>query len=82
VALSKSQVVSEITRLLSAIEAEYVAGRRALNDPAIVAPHEVITARMENMRCGHEKLSQLVGGAMGAMKLIAERLERLEQLEG
>ena len=67
---------SDVARILAQIESEYVAGRRGLHDFAEgTAKHESITVRMENMGRLHEQLSEIVGGAMPAMKLIDEKLQ-------
>lgn len=65
---------SEVARLLERIELEYEAAQRALTDYACVAPHEFITARMEQMGQCHETLQQLVG-EQEAIKLLVQVLK-------
>jgi hypothetical protein len=52
---------SEVARLREQYELEYQAGKRALKDPAIVAPHVFITHRMEQMWEQVQHLEQAVG---------------------
>lgn len=66
---------SEITRLLSQIETEYIAATRGLSGLAVTAKHTAITARMENLGRLHESLRAIVGTE--TMRLIAERLENI-----
>jgi hypothetical protein len=66
---------SEIARLLSQIEAEYVAAQRGLSGFAESARHAAITARMEHVGQLHEDLQAIVGAE--AMRLIAERLDTI-----
>lgn len=68
---------SEVARLRQRIQEEYEAAERALHAPAMVAKHEFITRRMENMQEAHAQLQILVG-ADEAIKLIAETLENVE----
>jgi hypothetical protein len=64
---------SEVARLLSLIETEYLAAQRGLTGFAESAKHAAITARMENMGRLHEHLRAIVGE--DATRLMAERLE-------
>jgi hypothetical protein len=66
---------SEIARLLSQIEAEYIAAQRGLSGFAESARHAAITARMEHVGQLHEDLQAIVGAE--AMRLIAERLDTI-----
>jgi hypothetical protein len=66
---------SEIARLLSQTEAEYVAAQRGLSGFAESARHAAITARMEHVGQLHEDLQAIVGAE--AMRLIAERLDTI-----
>jgi len=68
---------SEIARLLSQIETEYIAATRGLSGFAAGAKHEAITARMENLGKLHENLRAMVGD--DAIRLMAERLETLPE---
>jgi hypothetical protein len=66
---------SEIARLLSQIEAEYIAAQHGLSGLAATAKHAAITARMEHLGRFHENLQAIVGAE--AMRLIAERLNTI-----
>jgi len=68
---------SEVARLRQRIQEEYVAAQRALHAPAMVAKHEFITRRMENMQQAHAQLQILVGPDE-AIKLVAETLENTQ----
>jgi hypothetical protein len=52
---------SEVARLREQYELEYQAGKRGLSDPAIVAPHQFITRRMELMWEQLQRIRQEVG---------------------
>ena len=52
---------SEITRIREQIALEYEAAQRALYSPAMVARHDFINKRMENVGELHEKLSRHIG---------------------
>lgn len=64
---------SEVARMLSQIESEYVAARRGLSGLSAGAAHAAITARMENLGILHRQLHALVGS--DATRLLAECLE-------
>ncbi|HET8841877.1 MAG TPA: hypothetical protein VFN35_10435, partial [Ktedonobacteraceae bacterium] len=64
---------SEVARLLSSIETEYLAARHGLTDFAVVAKHQAITARMENMGRLYEQLRTLIGD--DAIRLATECLD-------
>jgi hypothetical protein len=66
---------SEVARLLSQIEAEYLAATRGLSGFAATAKHAALTARMERMGQLHQDFQAIVGSE--AMRLIAERLEHI-----
>lgn len=67
---------SEIARLLQQIGQEYEAAQRGMSGFAQVSPHEMITARMENMGRLHEQLLEKVG-VQQAAKLVADHLNSL-----
>jgi hypothetical protein len=52
---------SHVAQLRQRIQQEYEAAQRALSAPAITAPHQFITRRMENIYEAHARLKQLVG---------------------
>jgi limonene-1,2-epoxide hydrolase len=66
---------SEVARLLSQIEAEYLAATRGLSGFAATAKHAALTARMERMGQLHQDLHTIVGN--DAIRLIAERLDAI-----
>ena len=69
---------SEVARLMQQIEAEFEAGRQALQGLALgTAQHAFITKRMENIGGLHEQLRELIGD--DAMPLIVEKLDLLNQ---
>lgn len=65
---------SEVARLLRSIEEEYLAGRRALYDLAITAPHEYVIKRQENIGCHFESLVDVVGSEQEAVVMVIETL--------
>ena len=66
---------SEVARLMQQIALEYEAAQRGLSGPAVVANHESITRRMENIGIYHEQLAQHVG-IEKATQLVAEAAEQ------
>ncbi len=66
---------SEVARLLQQIALEYEAAQRGLVGPAIVANHESITRRMENIEAYREQLAQHVG-IERATQLVVEAAEQ------
>jgi hypothetical protein len=63
------------------IELAYQAAQRALTSPAIVAPHDFIQKRMEEIEVGREKLAALVGDEVTATDLLVKRLAEIEEQE-
>lgn len=57
--MSQENNKSEVARIRAQITAESESAQRAMNDPAIVAKHEFITARMENMSRLHDRLKEI-----------------------
>ena len=68
---------SEVARLMQQITEEYEAAQRGLSGIAITAPHDFITARLENMGKLQEELQQAVG-EQDAMALLVEAIEQAE----
>lgn len=66
---------SEVARLLESIRLSYESAYLALHGPAMVAKHEFITKRMENMQQAHEQLQTIVGKEEAA-KLVVQTLEK------
>jgi enoyl reductase-like protein len=66
---------SEVARLLESIRLSYESAYLALHGPAMVAKHEFITKRMENMQQAHEQLQTIVGKEE-ATKLVVQTLEK------
>ena len=50
---------SQIAQIRQRIEEEYMAAQQALYAPAMVAKHDFITARMENMQHAHAELQTI-----------------------
>lgn len=70
---------SDVAKLLEQISLSYQAAQRAMTSPAIVAPHEFINKRMEEIGIGQEKLTAILGGdELAATDLIVKRLAELE----
>lgn len=67
---------SRVSRLLAAIEQEYVAAERGMSGYAVVSTHTAITRHMERMTEGVNELVRLVGDEHQAMTLVAERLDQ------
>jgi hypothetical protein len=65
---------SEVACLRTRIMLEYQAAMRAIHDPAIVAPHQFITKRMELISDLQEQLVPLVG-AQQATRVTWEAME-------
>ncbi|HEU5382264.1 MAG TPA: hypothetical protein VFV38_43170 [Ktedonobacteraceae bacterium] len=72
-------MASEVKRLLEEIEASYQAARHALTSPAIMAKHEFIQRRMEEIEIAHEKIRSLLGNEYTAMDLVVKTLAEIEE---
>ncbi len=70
---------SEITKLLETITLSYEAAQRAFTSPAIMAKHEFIQRRMEEIEIGREKIAELVGDELKATDLVVKRLAEIEE---
>jgi hypothetical protein len=70
---------TELARLMEQITLSYQAAQRALTSPAIMAPHEFIQRRMEEIEIGREKLCSLVGDELRATDLVVRRLAEIEE---
>jgi hypothetical protein len=70
---------SEVARLRESIRLSYEAAQSALYDPAIVAKHEFITKRMENMQQAHTQL-QAILGVEEAIRLVVQTLENVQEV--
>lgn len=66
---------SQVARLMQQIGLEYEAAQRGLVGTAIVANHEFISRRMENIEICHAQLAQYVG-IEKATQLVAEAAEQ------
>ena len=66
--------ISEVAKLREDIRLNYEAAERAMHDPAMVAPHDFITARLENMQQAHSSLIALVGEEE-AIKIVAHAID-------
>ncbi|WP_376795288.1 hypothetical protein [Thermogemmatispora sp.] len=73
-------MASEIAELRKRLEAEYIAGRRALYAPAGGwAKHAFIEARLRNMERCHQRLCELVGPEQ-ALEMVYQVFERGDSL--
>jgi hypothetical protein len=54
---------SEVARIRAQIAAESQAAWQAMHGPAIVAQHQIITARLERIGMLHEQLQEIDEGA-------------------
>ena len=70
---------SELQRLLEQIESSYQAAQHALTSFAIMAPHEFIQRRMEEIEIAHEKIAKLVGNEFKATDMVVRALADLEE---
>ncbi len=70
---------SEVALLRQRIEDEYTAAQRALYAPAMVAKHEFITARMENMQKANAELQRILGADEGR-KIVAQIWENIPEM--
>lgn len=70
---------SEVARLMQRIQEEYEAAEQALHAPAMVAKHEFISKRMENMQQAHAEL-QMIVGEHEAIKLVAQSLDTVSEV--
>src|SRR5712692_6818932 len=72
------QNLSEVAQLRQRIADEYLSAKLGLTGLAWgTSKHQVITARMENMGKSLTTLTELVGSAEAAGKMVAETLEHL-----
>lgn len=71
---------SEVARLLESIRLSYKSAYLALHGPAIVAKHEFISKKMENMQQDHAQLQTIVG-EHEAIRLVAETLDTVGDIE-
>jgi hypothetical protein len=71
---------SQVAACLKAIEEEYTAAQRGLSSYAIMSHHSFITARMEGMQAGFDKLLKVVGDEDEAKRLMSERLDQVPEV--
>ncbi len=71
---------SEVARLLESIRLSYESAYLALHGPAIVAKHEFISKKMENIQEDHAELQTIVG-APEAIRLVAETLDAIGDIQ-
>lgn len=69
---------SELRQLLDHITRSYEAAQRALTSPAIMARHEFIQKRMEEIEMAHDKVKHLVGDEFRATDLVVKQLAAVE----
>jgi hypothetical protein len=71
---------SEVARLLEEIRLSYESAYVAMHGPAIVAKHEFISKKLENMQHSHAQLQTIVG-EHEAIKLVAETLDTVGEVQ-
>ncbi len=71
-------IQSEVMQLREQYDLEYQAGKRALEDPAIVAPHRYINKRMEMMWVQMRRIEQEVGREEAKRIVFGERTDTSE----
>jgi hypothetical protein len=70
---------SQVAQIRQRIEEEYTAAQQALYAPAMVAKHDFITKRMENVQRAHAELQTIVG-TDEAIKLVLETISNLPEM--
>lgn len=71
---------SEVAQLLESIRLSYESAWLAMHGPAIVASHEIISKKLENMQQAHAQLQTIVG-EQEAIKLVAQTLDTPSESE-
>jgi hypothetical protein len=71
---------SEVARLLESIRLSYESASLALHGPAMVAKHEFISRKLENMQRDHAQLQTIVGD-QEAITLVAQTLDAAQDAE-
>ena len=71
---------SQVAQIRQRIEEEYIAAWRALHAPAMVAKHDFITKRMENVQHAHTELQTIVG-ADEATRLVVAILDNIQEVK-
>jgi hypothetical protein len=77
--LSSKENASELACLMEHIALSYQAAQRALTSPAIMAKHEFIQKRMEEIELGREMIAVLVGDELKATDLVVRKLAEIEE---
>lgn len=75
----RQESTSELARLMEQIALSYQAAQRALTSPAIMAKHEFIQKRMEEIEIGREKIAAMVGDELAATDMVVKRLAEIEE---
>ena len=70
---------SDIAKLLERITLSYQAAQRALTSPAIMAKHEFIQKRMEEIEIARDTLTKLVGDEYKATDMVVSTLAMAEE---
>lgn len=74
-------MASELKQLLEQITRSYEAAQRALSSPTIMAPHQFINKRMEEIEIVHAKIKDLVGDEFKATDLVVRHLAMIDEHE-
>lgn len=69
---------SEVAQLLESIRLSYESAYLAMHGVAIVAKHEFISKKLENVQCFHAQLQTIVG-EHEAIKLVVQTLDGVSQ---
>ena len=72
---------SEVAKLLERITLSYQAAQRALTSPAIMAKHEFIQKRMEEIEIARDKITKLVRNEFKATDMVVSTLAMAEEKE-
>ena len=70
---------SDVARFREQYELEYQAAKQGLEGLAMVASHQFITKRMENMQQAHATLQTIVG-TEEAIRLVVQTLENVQEV--
>ena len=70
---------SDVAKLLERITLSYQAAQRALTSPAIMAKHEFIQKRMEEIEIARDKITNLVGDEYKATDMVVSTLAMAEE---
>jgi hypothetical protein len=70
---------SEVKRLLEEITLHYEAATRALTSPSIMAPHEFIQKRMEEIEIIRNKITGILGDEFAATEAVVKQISMIDE---